>query len=84
MKIRFDTLKRLIAEVGKISAHPSYMKKEQTREKVQAWIIEAIESGTIFDQKSFDEFVGTVDMSMKALKMVPFDVFKKMAASKPV
>jgi hypothetical protein len=87
MKITVGQLRKLfrqgLKEAGKkVGASSGYMKKERVRERLQAMILEAIELGDIKDQKGLDEFVGTLDMAAKALKMVPFDVYKNMHGEK--
>ena len=77
MKITLGQLRALVKET-KIGASDSYMKKELVRERLQQMIVDMVRSGEIADQQSLDDFIVSVDMSAKALKMVPFDVFKKM------
>ena len=84
MKITVGQLRALFRQGleearGKVGASAGYMKKERVRERLQEMIVEAIKGGDIADQKGLDEFVNTVDMAAKALKMVPFEVYKKMA-----
>lgn len=82
MQITVGRLRQLFAEAieeAKIGASPSYMQKEKIREALQAMIVEGIRSGDIKDQKGLDAFVATVTMASDALKMVPFDVYNRMA-----
>jgi len=84
MKIKVGTLRRLVSEAGeKIGAHPSYIKKEKVRERMQELIVEAVVAGDVNDQESLREFVATVNMAMSALKMVPFEVFQSLADQRP-
>jgi hypothetical protein len=82
MKVTVGQLRELfrqgIEEAGRVSAHPEYMKKERVRERLQSMIVDAIAAGDITDQASLDGFISALDMSVKALKMVPFDVYSKM------
>ena len=81
MKITLAKLRRLIRE-AKISASPEYMKKEAVREHIQGEILDGVRSGEIGDQQSLDEFFKTREMALNALKMVKFDIFKKIAAKR--
>lgn len=87
MKMTVAQLRELfrqgIDEASKIAIHPEYMKKEAQREKIQTWITQAVADGSISSQEQLNEFVATIDMAMKSLKMIPFDVFKKMAGTAP-
>ena len=65
-----------------ISASPSYMKKESIRELVQKIVINKIRSGEVQTQPDLDDLFVTLEMSMSALKMVPVEVFTKLALSK--
>ena len=56
---------------GKVSASETYMKKEIVREKLQAFVVEAVASGEVQSQKELDEWWKTVEMATKALRMVP-------------
>ncbi len=81
-------LKSFIREAikGKVSASPSYMKKEAVREKLQSIIAEAVASGEIGDQAALEQFLVDINTSMTALKMIPFEVWTKLAgvATSPV
>lgn len=69
--------KNFLKEV--ISATKSYLKKEVVRQKIQDLIVAEIKSGKIKDQEQLSDFFDTVLMSINALKMIPFDVFVKLA-----
>jgi hypothetical protein len=83
MRITLGKLRSIVREAGKVGASPDYMKKERVREHMQQHIIEMVRSGEIVDQAGVDAWANAADMSLKALKMVPFDVWAKMAG-KPV
>ena len=75
MKFTVARLRQLINDSlreGTISAHPSYMKKEAIRERLQDMVKAAIEAGDITGPEEFDRYIADVDMALKALKMVPF------------
>lgn len=62
-----------------VSASSQYVNKEAVRESIQQLVMQQISDGKIASQADLDEFFKTVDMAVRALKGVPFDVFKKMA-----
>lgn len=72
-----NLLTHFISEV--VRASPEYMKKERVREALQGVITSLIASGEIANQADLDAFFGSADMSLRALKMVPFDVYTKLA-----
>jgi hypothetical protein len=80
MKLSLSRLRSLIREA--ISASEDYMKKERIREDLQDRVIEAVMKGDIKDEKDLVEYFKTVDMAVKALKMIPYDVFVKLAKQK--
>ena len=86
MKITVGQLRELfrqgLATEAKVGAHPDYMKKERVREKLQQIVAELVASGEVKDEKDLEETFGAADMSLKALKMIPLDVWKKIAAQK--
>lgn len=65
-------------EEAKIAASPSYMKKEKVREDLQKLIAARVMSGEITDQEALDQFINDIATSVTALKMIPFDVWKKL------
>ena len=78
MRLTLGRLRQLFAEAmeeAKIAAHPDYLKKEAVREREQKRIEELVKSGVIQSQEDLDTFW----TAMTALKMVPFDVWAKMA-----
>lgn len=81
MKIKLGDLRELVTE-AKIAASAEYAAKEKVREDLQARIVEAISRGDIRDQKGLEDYFSTIDMSLKALKMVPFQAFVSLAGKK--
>jgi hypothetical protein len=82
MKTTVGRLRKLVngaVDEAKVGAHASYLKKEQVREALQAMIVDGVRSGEITSQKDLDAFIETVTMATSALKMVPFDVYKRMS-----
>lgn len=75
------TIRHYVKEAvkGKVSASPSYMKKEAIREKLQGIIADAVASGEIADQAALEGFLQDINISMTALKMIPFMVWQKLA-----
>lgn len=83
MRIRLGQLRKLINEAGKrIGASAAYLKKEKVREEMQRFIISQISAGNVSDQASLDALVKDIELSMTALRSVPFDVWKKLAGNK--
>ncbi len=72
---------RAIIEETKISASPEYMAKERVREALQGMISGMVASGQVADQAALDEAFAAFDMSVKALKMVPFEVWQRTAGT---
>lgn len=77
MRLTINKLRNVISEI--IQASASYLKKERVREQMQALIVEQVKSGTISSDEDLNEFFKSVDMSVSALKMVPFQVYVSMA-----
>jgi len=82
MKITVGRFRSILHE-AMIAAHPDYIKKERVREALQGLVIRLIASQGIVDQAGIDSFFADLDMSLKALKMIPYDVWVKMSAKKP-
>lgn len=80
VKMSLKEVYALIGEVVKASA--AYMKKERVRTAFERVIVEEVKSGNIKDQKDLEEFFATAKMSLDALKMVPYDVYTKVAKPK--
>ncbi len=83
MKLKLGRLRQIVREAGKIGVSPDYIKKERVREKLQQLIADHVATGKITDQAGLEQFVKDVDISMTALKMIPFEVWGKMAGAKP-
>jgi len=67
---------------AKVGASDEYMKKERVREALQGMVTGMVASGQLPDQRSLDEAFAALDMSVKALKMVPFEVWQRMAGAR--
>jgi hypothetical protein len=78
MRTTLGRLRREIRE-AKAAASPEYMKKERVREALQALVAGMVSRGEVTDQATLDEAFGALDMSLGALKMVPFEVWQGMA-----
>jgi len=61
----------------KIGPSKNYLKKELVRQKLQDLIISEVQNGSIKTQEDLEEWWDTADMSLKALKMIPIQVWKK-------
>lgn len=77
MKISVGRLRKLLEE-AKIGASPEYMKKERVREAFQQVIASMVAAGDVQDDNDLQELFNAADLSLKALKMIPFDVWKKL------
>lgn len=79
MKISVGELKRMIDE-AKIGASPGYMKKEALRQALQDVVTTSVSTGQVADEKALQQVFQDMDTALKALKMIPFDVWKKLSA----
>lgn len=75
-----DVLKEFINEIVRIS--PEYAKKEKVRETIQSVIVSMVSDGRLKSDSDLENFFSSAEMSLKALKMVPFDVYKKLSVTK--
>ncbi len=85
MRISVGQLRKIFKEgldEAKIAASPDYMKKEKVREELQNLIAARVAAGEIQDQAQLEQFIKDVSVSMTSLKMIPLDVWKKLASSK--
>lgn len=85
MQITVGRLRKLFAEAmaeARVSAHPDYLKREKVRERIQQHVVELVKSGEIKTQEELDAFWETTDMAVKALKMLPINVWVKVAGTK--
>ena len=78
MRISVGQLRSVVQET-KAAASAAYMKKERVREDLQALVAGMVRDGRITDQAGVDEAFQALDMSVKALKMVPFEVWQRLA-----
>lgn len=67
---------------AKVSASPEYMKKEAVRQALQDVVKTMVADGRVGDQQALDDAFAALDMSVKALKMVPFEVWQRLSKSK--
>lgn len=74
-------MKDLVKE-AKVSASSEYQKKEKLREGIQNVFADLVKSKVISSQKEFDILVNDVDMIMKTLKLIPYEVWEKLAKIK--
>lgn len=81
MKITVGRLRKICKE-AKVGASASYMRKERIREALQAAIAGILASGDVQTEDDLVELFKAVDMSLKALKMIPLDVWKKLPAKR--
>lgn len=72
-----DLIKEFVNEVVRIT--PEYAKKERVRQAIQDVIVSLVSSGEIMNDSDLKNFFSSSEMSLKALKMVPFDVYSKLA-----
>jgi hypothetical protein len=70
-------LQEFINEIVNIS--PEYMKKERVREAIQNVITSMVSKGEIQNAQELENFFSSADMSLRALKMVPFETFTKIS-----
>lgn len=73
-------VKSVIQEVA-VEIPKSYRKKEAVRSDLQALIVSRVKSGEITSKEELDDFFKTLEMSTKALKMVPFEVYQTLKDS---
>ena len=78
MRTSVGNLRKLVRE-ARVAASPAYMRKERVRERLQSMIVSAVSSGEVRDQESLDELVKALEMSVTALRMVPFEAWNRMA-----
>jgi len=64
---------------SRVAASPSYAKKEGVRKMLQDLILNSVASGQVTDQAELDEFLGALQMSLEALKMVTYEGFQKLS-----
>jgi hypothetical protein len=83
--LTLESLRKLIIKVikeAKIKASPEYMAKEVVRNELQQLILSHINSGDVTDEKQLKMLLSNIDLSLIALKMIPFDVWKKLKTTK--
>lgn len=82
MKLTVGELRYVLHEAAKVGASPEYLRKEQLREVLQGMIAEKVASGEVVDQGGIDQVIKDITMALGALKMVPFEVWSKLSATK--
>ena len=60
-----------------VSMGKDYVRKEAVMSSLKECLMERIASGEVSDDASLKEFFDAVDMSVKSLRMVPFDVLRR-------
>lgn len=71
-----EILRKFITET--ISAGSDYMVKEKVRESIQNLLIGVVASGRVNSQEELDEWWKTVEISIKSLRLIPFEIVKRM------
>lgn len=79
MRTTVKRLRELIQSEAKVGASPEYLAKERVREVLQQFVQSKVASGEVKDDRDLQATFDAIDMSTKALKMIPFDVWRKMA-----
>lgn len=79
--MKLSELKSIIREeIVKVSK--GYQKKEDVRKDLEDLIKANLSKGIIASQKELDEFNSSIQLAMTSLKMVPFEVWKKLQGAK--
>ena len=63
---------------NRVEIGSSYLKKEKVREEIQRIISNHVKNEEITSQEDLDSFVKDLEISLLALKAIPFDVWKKL------
>lgn len=71
-----EILRKFITET--ISAGSDYMVKEKVRESIQNLLVGVVVSGRVKSQEELDEWWKTVEISIKSLRLIPFEIVKRM------
>ena len=96
MKVTVGEIRKVVHE-AMVTASSEYEAKERIRQKLQDTLTRAVATGKVKDQKSLEKKFDVVQknacndpsisdvvvMAMSALRMIPFDVWVKMAAMMP-
>lgn len=72
-------LRRFIKEAVTVS--PAYLEKEKVRQALQDMIVARVKSGDITNPAQLSEAIRSFEMSVDALKMVPFVAWQKLAGT---
>lgn len=63
---------------AQVKISDAYKKKEAVRAELQGLVAAKVKSGAIQDQEALDAYIASMGLALTALKMVPFDVWKRM------
>lgn len=74
-------LRRFIREAVTVS--PGYLAKERVRQALQDMIVDRVRSGDVASAEQLTETIASLEMSVNALKMVPFAAWQKLAGTSP-
>lgn len=75
MRISIGALREAVA-----AASTDYMRKERIREAVQGIVEGMVRQGDIATQEELDDVFSALDMSLRALKMVPLHVWQQLGS----
>lgn len=70
-----EKMRRIVLDEA-IKASKDYMKKEAVRQRIQDLAAAMVSSGEIKSDAELADFWKTAEMSILALKMIPFDALK--------
>lgn len=76
MRISIGALREAVA-----AASADYMKKERVREAIQGIVEGMVRQGDIATQQELDDVFSALDMSLRALKMVPLHVWQRLGST---
>lgn len=85
MQITVKQLRCLLeqaVEEAKIAASPEYLRKERVREAIQHAVASMVAAGEVKDDDDLKQLFVGADAAVKALKAIPLDVWKKLAAKR--
>ena len=54
------------------------MVKERVRESIQNLLVGVVRGGGVNSQEELDEWWKTVEISIKSLRLIPFEIVKRM------
>jgi len=83
MKTTVGRLRSLFSEAfreARVSASEEFLKKEDVRQALQDIVVAAVSSGEVSNDAQLSNMFNDVDAALKALKMIPIEVWQKMAS----